>query len=104
MEGVAGAATGTVELVVLEVKLGSARACLVKARHEATDVQVRQLDGLLAAFRFSAWVVLCLFATYGLPSLSSTTPFGSGLESLYSDSLAVPAGDFWLERSPCPLY
>ena len=43
--GLAGAARGTVEVVVvLEGVEDSARACLVRARHEATEVQVRQLE------------------------------------------------------------
>lgn len=42
--GLAGAARGTVVVVVLEGVEDSARACLVRARHEATEVQVRQLE------------------------------------------------------------
>lgn len=55
-------------------------ACLERARHEAADVQVRHLEidvrtcNLYSSLRCFA----CLerIDTYGLPSLSSTTPLG----------------------------
>lgn len=95
-ERVAAAAKAEVEVGILlvldvgvEVELEFVllrSACLVNARHEATEVQVRQ----------------------GFPSLSKTTPLGNGAFESSSpvglDELAEVAGVCWLNIDVVPLY
>ena len=57
-EGVVAAAGADVEVVVWFVLVGvSALACFVRARHEATDVQVRQLVDRVSIYLHDGFVL-----------------------------------------------
>ena len=95
-------------------------ACFVSARHEATEVQVRQLcreERKKLTHEFALPLAHEMIAyegldsnrggkrrdTYGLPSLSRTTPLGKGaLESVPCDS-SVDLGSAWLKACDCAL-
>lgn len=107
MEGsgcVAGAARGVVgvvdvaefAVVVLEDVGESALACFVRARHEDTEVQVRQLRGFVSLEWVVWYIRMAVGGSYGFPSLSRTTPLGKA-ESVSCDCVVFVA-DFLLKR------
>lgn len=94
MEGIGEALVVVFASVAFVVELGDPVAgldCFVMASQEDTDVQVRQL----LRDSFSSWslqggtVHFFVGSSYGLPSLSRTTPFGSGA---WESSWFAPAG------------